>query len=76
MIATVIAPVGERIDRVVQRNNLTREQVLVRIRNQMEDEERIKLSDYVINNSDQEMIIPSILKIHEEILDIIKSTGQ
>jgi dephospho-CoA kinase len=74
-IATVIAPVGERIERVIQRNKLTREQVMERIRNQMEDEEKIKLSDYVINNSDQEMIIPTILRIHEEILDIIKSTG-
>ena len=74
-IATVIAPVEERINRVIQRNNLSREQVIKRIRNQMEDKERIKLSDYVIDNSDQEMIIPAILKIHKEILDIIKYTG-
>jgi dephospho-CoA kinase len=69
-IVTVIAPVEERIDRVVRRNNLTREQVIDRIRNQMEDEEKIRLSDYVIYNSENEMIIPAILKIHEEILSL------
>jgi len=67
-VATVIAPVEERISRVIKRNKLTREQVIERIRNQMDDSERIKLSDYVINNSENEMIIPVILGIHEDIL--------
>jgi dephospho-CoA kinase len=69
-IITVVAPVEERIERVVRRNNLTREQVLERIRNQMEDKEKISLSDYVIYNSEHEMIIPAILKIHEEIMSL------
>lgn len=67
-VATVIAPVEERISRVIARNKLTREQVMERIRNQMDDEDRIRLSDYVINNSENEMIIPVILDIHEDIL--------
>lgn len=68
-VATVIAPVEERIDRVTRRNKLTREQVMERIRNQMTDDERIRLSDYVINNSENEMIIPVILRIHEDIIN-------
>ena len=72
-IAAIIAPPGERLERVIQRSNLTKEQVLERMRNQMEDEERIKLSDYVINNSENDMIIPEILKIHEDILLTINS---
>jgi dephospho-CoA kinase len=67
-VATIVAPVEERISRVTLRNKLTREQVMDRIRNQMTDEERIKRSDYVINNSENEMIIPVILKINEDIL--------
>jgi dephospho-CoA kinase len=74
-IATVAAPVEERIQRVIQRNSLTREMVLKRIRNQMTDEEKISKSDYVIRNSENEMIIPVILKIHEDILNQI-STGK
>lgn len=74
-IATIVAPIEERVDRVKHRNNLSREQVLERIRNQMDDESRIKLSDYVIYNSENDMIIPAILKIHEEILNYINSAG-
>ena len=69
----VVAPEEERIERVIRRNNLTREQVLERIKNQMPDEEKIRLSDFVINNSEREMIIPSILEIHEKILSLIKT---
>jgi dephospho-CoA kinase len=72
-VATVIAPVEERIARVTKRNRLSREQVMERIRNQMTDEERIKLSDYVINNSENEMIIPVILSIHEDIINHMNS---
>jgi dephospho-CoA kinase len=72
-IITVVAPVEERIERVVRRNKLTREEVLDRIKNQIGDKEKIRLSDYVIYNSEHEMIIPCILNIHEEILSLIKT---
>jgi dephospho-CoA kinase len=68
-VATIIAPVEERIQRVMQSKKLTRDQVLDRIRNQMDDETRIKMSDYVINNSENAMIIPVILRIHEDLID-------
>jgi dephospho-CoA kinase len=71
-IATVAAPVEQRIERVIRRNKLTREQVIERMRNQMDDAERIQLADYVINNAENDMIIPSILKIHEDILTLLK----
>lgn len=71
-IVTVIAPLEERIERVIRRNNLTRQQVLERVRNQFEDDERLKRSDYVINNSENEMIIPSIIQIHNEMLTLLK----
>lgn len=72
-VATVVAPVEERISRVTQRNKLTREQILERINNQMDDESRVKMSDYIIYNSENDMIIPAILKIHEDILNHLNS---
>jgi dephospho-CoA kinase len=71
-IATVVAPKEERVGRVIGRNSLTRDQVLDRMRNQLDDNARIKQSDYVINNSENDMIIPAILEIHEDILKIVK----
>ena len=72
-IATVVAPVEQRIKRVIQRNKLSEEQVMDRMRNQMDDQERIKHSDFIIQNSENDMIIPSILKIHNEILTLINA---
>lgn len=72
-VATVTAPVGERIARVTRRNTLTSDQVMDRINNQMDDNERIKRSDYVINNADNAMIIPVILKIHEDLIEHLYS---
>jgi dephospho-CoA kinase len=72
-VATVVAPTEQRVERVIRRNKLTREQVMERMRNQMDDESRMKISDYVISNAENDMIIPSILKIHDDILTFIKT---
>jgi dephospho-CoA kinase len=71
--ATVVASEEERINRVVLRSKMTREQVLDRMKNQMDDETRIQLSDFVIPNSENDMVIPAVLKIHGEILQIVKN---
>ena len=71
-IATIVAPEEERLSRVTQRSKLSRHQVLERMMNQMNDEARIKLSDYVIYNSENDMIIPAILAIHDDILKKLK----
>jgi dephospho-CoA kinase len=72
-IITVTAPVEERIDRVVKRNSLTREQVIERINNQSDDIYKISLSDYVISNSENDMIIPAVLNIHDVMLKLAKN---
>jgi dephospho-CoA kinase len=70
-IVSVIAPLEERIERVSLRNNLTRKQIIERIDNQITDETRIRLSDYIIYNSDKDMIIQSVIDIHNDILESI-----
>jgi dephospho-CoA kinase len=70
-IVTVVAPIEERVNRVIHRSNLTREQVMERMRNQMSDKDRIAQSDFVIQNSENDMIIPAILKINNDILKTI-----
>ncbi len=68
MILAVIAPLEERVKRVMERNRMSREQVMERVKNQISDEEMIDRSDFHINNSDNEMIIPAVLEIHNRIL--------
>jgi dephospho-CoA kinase len=75
-IVTIVTPLEERIDRLVKGNKLTREQIADRIRNQIDDESRIKKSDYVIYNSENDMIIPAILVIHQEMLKLHNNSTQ
>lgn len=73
-ILTVVTPVEERITRLVKGNKFTREQVLERIKNQVDDEYRIKNSDFIINNSENDMIIPEILDIHKQLVNLYNKT--
>ena len=75
-ILTVVTPLDERIERLVKGNKLTREQIMDRIRNQTDDESRITKSDYVIYNSENDMIIPAILGIHREMLKLNSKSKQ
>jgi dephospho-CoA kinase len=72
-VATVQAPKEQRMERIIQRNRLSRDQVMERMRNQIDDEARMKLSDYIIYNSENDMIIPAILNIHNDILKFINT---
>lgn len=52
IIITVVAPVEIRIERVIQRDKISREDVLKRINQQWSDEQKIKKSTYIIDNVD------------------------
>lgn len=67
----VVANENERIDRVMKRDKITEEMVKQRMKNQLSDNEKIKLADFVIGNNDDELIIPQIIEIDK----IIKTHG-
>lgn len=48
----ITAPLNIRIARVLERDKITKEQILSRINNQMSDEDKIKLATYVVENVD------------------------
>ncbi|MEI7589497.1 MAG: dephospho-CoA kinase [Chitinophagia bacterium] len=64
----VAAPINLRIQRVMQRDACTKIEVEQRMRNQISDAIKLKLCDWVIENNDQDLMIPQVLKIQEAIL--------
>ncbi len=66
-LITVFAPEDLRIQRVLKRDDTYEEQVRQRIAKQMSDEEKTKLTDYVIYNDGQQALIPQVLKIHHQL---------
>jgi dephospho-CoA kinase len=67
-IIGVAAPLNLRIQRVMQRDACSKIEVEQRMRHQISDTIKLKLCDWVIDNNDQDLIIPQVLKIQEAIL--------
>ncbi|MDR2064639.1 MAG: dephospho-CoA kinase [Prevotellaceae bacterium] len=63
----VNAPQDLRIMRVMSRDNQSYQQIIKRMENQMNDDERNARADFIINNYMDIPILPQILKIHEAI---------
>lgn len=67
-IIGVQAPLGLRIQRIMNRDKTTPEAVSKRMANQMEESKKMKLCDFVITNDDKELVVPQVLAIHEILL--------
>ena len=67
-IITVVADKDLRIERVMKRDNASKEKVESIISNQLSDEEKIKKSHFVINNNKLEEAKEQALSIHQILL--------
>ena len=64
----VTAPAPLRILRTMQRDGISREEVIARMDKQMDESVKMKLCDFVLENNEQEMLLPQVLKLHEKLL--------
>jgi len=64
----VHAPEELRIRRVMERDSLSREQVLKRIGQQMSEEEKKALADHVLINDGSRMLLPQVIELHNSII--------
>jgi dephospho-CoA kinase len=58
-----------RIERVMKRDSITKEQVLARIKNQMSEDEKLNRADYIIYNDELQMVIPQVVQLHEQFMN-------
>jgi dephospho-CoA kinase len=63
VIIGVTAPNVLRIQRVMHRDNVSRDMVIQRMYKQISDVIKMRLCDYVITNDDQQLLIPQVLKL-------------
>jgi dephospho-CoA kinase len=61
----VVADEDERLERVKKRDHIPAEAILQRMKNQMSDAEKVILADFIIENNDNQLIIPQILKLDQ-----------
>lgn len=74
-IVGVYAPATLRIHRTMQRDKITREEVLQRMKNQIDEEIKMRLCDAVIINDDQHAVLPQVLELHQRLLELAKNKG-
>lgn len=75
-IIGVYAPDALRIHRVMERDNVSKELVKQRMEKQIQEQIKMRLCDAVIVNNDQEMVIPQVLALHEQLLERAKAKDQ
>jgi dephospho-CoA kinase len=66
-VILVTAPLESRIERVISRDNIDRTLVEERIKNQLPDEDKIPLADFVIQNNNRKLILPLITQIDKNL---------
>lgn len=72
LIITVTAPLVERINRVMARDNATKEQVDARIKNQLSEDEKAAKSNFIIINTDLVETKRQVMEINTTILNKIR----
>ena len=70
-VICVSAPLELRIKRLFKRDNSSEMEIKKRIENQISQEEKEKLSDYIIINDEKNLLLPQIIKIHEKLINSI-----
>jgi len=66
----VFAPKAVRIKRVMNRDGITREEVMARMNKQINETIKMRLCDYVITNDEQQLLIPQVLAVHKTLLEL------
>jgi dephospho-CoA kinase len=66
----VTAPRDLKIQRVHNRDKITEGEVLKRMDKQFSDEKKAKLASFLVRNDEKELLIPQVLKLHEQFLSL------
>jgi len=67
-IIHISCPEETAIERVVKRDGLSREMVIERIKHQIKNDDKARMSDFVIINDGTSLLIPQVIAIHKKLL--------
>ena len=74
-IIGVYAPPTVRLKRAMDRDKLSREEVLARMNKQVDDVIKMRLCDFVLTNDEQQLLIPQVIRLHEKFLALKTTIG-
>lgn len=68
-LLVVSAPESLRIQRVVERDTVSKDEVSKRMNKQLSEDELLEYADYVVHNGGEHLIVPQVINIYNHILD-------
>ncbi len=68
VIVLVTAPQALRVKRVMQRDGLSEEIILKKMKAQLSEEEKIKRSQFIITNDEEQMLLPQVIKVYQQLM--------
>jgi dephospho-CoA kinase len=66
----VYAPETIRLKRVMDRDGVNAEEVKRRMNNQIAETVKMRLCDFIINNNEQQAVLPQVLQLHAQLLEL------
>ena len=66
----VFSPLPLRIKRIMERDNVTRDEVMKRMSRQIDEDIKMRLCDKVIVNDEQQLVITQVLALHQQLLSM------
>ena len=72
LVIGVSSPIELRIKRAMERDKVSREEVLKRMEQQLDEEVKMSKCNFVLINDEQQLLIPQVLEIHEELIALSK----
>src|SRR6187399_601950 len=68
IVIGVSSPIELRIKRAMDRDKVSREEVLKRMDHQLDEDVKMSKCDLVLINDDQQLLIPQVLDLHEKLI--------
>lgn len=69
-IIGVSSPAPLRMQRVMERDQISRNEVQSRLNRQINEEIKMRLCDYIIYNNEEQPVIPQVLDLHHKFLEL------
>ena len=63
----VSSPAELRIKRAMERDNVTREEIVKRMTKQLDEEIKMSKCDFLIINDEQQLLIPQVMELHQKL---------
>ena len=72
-IIGISSPQSMRLNRTIKRDNTIRELILEKMENQLDEQVKMKLCDFVLQNDEKTLLTTQVIAVHEKLIALSKA---